>query len=167
MTALQFWSLIAAIYTAPDVPSRYRRVFAFVFIVCALLASTAHADELWLTSGFLSKHDKAGRNENNDGAGLELGLGEGWAVAAGQYRNSMNRDSRYAAAVWQPWAPVAHVRLGGVVGVVSGYGQALTPLLLPALSVNTRYLGFNLLAIPSVGRVRSASVALQIKVRLF
>lgn len=139
-------------------------------LLALMLAHTCvNAQELWVTSGFVSKHLKApdaGKtyNERNPGLGLEYSLSPTWAVSGGFYKNSWYRRSQYLQAVWTP-AEFGPVKLGIAMGVVNGYPLVnkggYFPTLLPVLSFGY----VNLTYVPSVME-NSGAVALQFKVQI-
>ena len=58
----------------------------------------------------------------NPGVGFECSLTTQWAAAAGYFRNSLDRPSFYAGAVYTPqFAHWDWFRLGAMGGVISGY----------------------------------------------
>jgi hypothetical protein len=146
-------------------------------------ANTAPASdssrELWVTTGFLSHHTGQSTryryNEHNDGIGLEWHWAPQWQLNAGHYRNSVRRNSSYLQAAWMPWAhewPDAGWRMqaGASLGVVNGYPKVehsrYFGTLVPALALEGRRFGANLVYIPSVGKKVDGAFALQLKLRV-
>lgn len=140
----------------------------------------AQGQQLWLTSGFLSRHVGSGNtgryNEKNGGLGFELAFSDDWRLAAGAYRNSVRRHSRYAQAVWSP--ELTRLRhgdwkfsLGAALGVVDGYPAmrhgGFFPTVLPVASVEWRRIGVNLTYIPSLAGNVTGAFALQLKLAAF
>jgi len=138
--------------------------------------------ELWVTSGFLSKHTSqrrapaAGWNERNTGIGIEYAFNGHWLIEAGLYENSVYRTSRYVQFVWSPDLTTLssgdwRFRLSTALGAVDGYprmrGGGYYPTLLPVASVEWRALGVNLTYVPSIAGNVAGAVALQAKLRLF
>lgn len=138
-------------------------------------------NELWVTSGFVSKHTSehqapaAGWNENNTGVGVEYAFNNNWLVGGGTYENSVYKTSHYVQFVWSPdlltqrrgdW----RFSLGAAVGVVDGYPRMRAggyfPTLLPVASAEWKRLGINLTYVPSVTANVSGAFALQLKFRL-
>lgn len=52
---------------------------------------------------------------------------EDYLGGAGQYRNSIDRESTYAMVGAQPWR-LAGVRLGAFAGIVNGYQRTIVPM---------------------------------------
>lgn len=127
---------------------------------------------LWLSPGLRSYHTdrSAGYNENNSGIGMEYDLTKNQKLAMGQFLNSLGKESQYAgmAFLGQPFDSIPELRLGGLMGLLSGYpemrGGAFFPAAAPMLSYEKGPVGFNVIALPKVGNV-SPVVAGQMKVR--
>lgn len=147
------------------------------FPVFAQSASTAEAPlwqkpagELWLNVGGFSRHfdRQAGHNENNIGLGLEYRTSDELSFMAGSYRNSVRKNTTYAAVNWQPLS-MGSFKLGAAVGLMNGYpamnrgGTFFAAL--PMATYEGRRFGVNLGLIPSMKDVDGA-VILQFKVRL-
>lgn len=135
---------------------------------------------LWLTSGFVSRHVGSGNtgryNEKNGGLGVEWAVDADWHLAAGAYRNSVRRHSRYAQVVWTPeFTRARHgdckFGLGAALGVVDGYPAmrhgGFFPTVLPVASVEWRRVGVNLTYIPSLAGNVTGAFALQLKLAVF
>ncbi|HEU4622062.1 MAG TPA: hypothetical protein VFS42_07540 [Burkholderiaceae bacterium] len=127
---------------------------------------------LWVSFGFLSRHDNrhANYNERNDGFGVEYqSSAEHW-WSVGHYRNSVRHSSTYLQYGWMPLS-FGPVRIGGAVGLVNGYprlnGGDWTPTLLPVIGVEYGRVGANIVYIPSVAGQAAGAVAVQFKLRLF
>ena len=91
-----------------------------------------------------------------------------WRMSAGTYVNSNNRHSLYVAALWQPLeykSDDVTLKTGVQVAVISNYlKQAITPTLLPAISIETKHVGADIFLVPKFPSV-SAAVLLSFKVR--
>lgn len=132
--------------------------------------------EVWLASGFRSHHMGASvaYNEHNAGVGAEWRFTRDWQLNAGHYNNSMSHGSTYVQAAWMPiertLAPHWRLRGGASVGIVDGYPPVrrgrFFPTLVPALSLEWRRVGLNLLYIPSIGKRVDGAIALQVKARV-
>ncbi len=128
------------------------------------------AGELWLNVGGFSRHfdRQAGHNENNVGLGLEYRTSDEFSFMAGSYRNSVRKNTTYAAVNWQPLS-MGSFKLGAAVGLMNGYpamnrgGTFFAAL--PMATYEGRRFGVNLGLIPSMKDVDGA-VILQFKVRL-
>ena len=124
--------------------------------------SKAIADEVWTTSGFLSKHlthnHRAEYRENNSGVGFEW---KDWS--AGTYTTSIDRQAMYGCYLWKPLG----IGLAGCV-IYGGYTDEdrVIPAFLPMAALEWRYFGVNILAMPPVKALEiEAAVALQLKGR--
>lgn len=123
----------------------------------------------WLIVGGLAHHScrTCGFRESNPGIALQwqspwfealTGL-ENTRLAAGVYINSNDRNSVYAGAQWMPWS-YGPVKLGLQAVIITGYKQAaITPVLLPLISVETQYVGVDVYAVPKLAKVSSAVFA--------
>jgi hypothetical protein len=128
------------------------------------------AGALWLNVGGFSRHfnRQANHNENNFGLGLEYRTHDELSFMAGSYRNSVRKNTTYAAVNWQPLA-MGSFKLGAAVGLMNGYpamnrgGTFFAAL--PMATYEGRRFGVNLGLIPSMKDVNGA-VILQFKVRL-
>jgi hypothetical protein len=92
----------------------------------ALRAPCARADTVGLH--LASVHTPA-RHFNNTNPGLYYRSDDGWT--AGGYRNSLRHTSVYAGYTWQYGA------LGLTTGGVTGYQDAVQPMLVPSLRLFT------------------------------
>lgn len=123
----------------------------------------------WINFGFLSHHQnrQAHFNERNFGLGWEHKFNEDVSSSVGFYRNSVRRESAYAAVLWEP-LHLGPVKAGVMAGVINGYPRLnhgnFIPMALPVASIEGRHLGANLICIPKLKDV-SAVCAVQIKAR--
>ncbi len=160
-----------------DQPSRReRRVAPAPIVLLASLVSAGTAlgagEEFWLSPGILSHHFQQGRGfrEVNYGLGAQWVLDPHHALLAGEFRNSDDAVSHYAALYWRPlsWGPVS---LGLVAGGFDGYAAVHQggwfPAVLPMASVNLGRVGFNLTVLPSLGERLHGAVAAQLLLRLY
>lgn len=142
-----------------------------ILVALALLTLTfsskvfADDESVWLTSGFSSYHtneDAHGYNQNNTGFGVEYHRTHALSYIAGEYDNSIFRIARYAGVSYEPWN-VLGIKFGATAGLVSGYSDRfkIVPVAAPSASVEFRYLGINVIWVPSV------VVALQLKLRIW
>ena len=61
-------------------------------------------------------------DEFNPGVGVECSVTRQWAASLGYYRNSLDRPSFYAGAIYAPqFAHWGWFRLGAMGGIISGY----------------------------------------------
>ena len=125
--------------------------------------------KLWLSPGLSSYHtDRAAKfNEDNRGFGAEYDLADKAKLFAGMFRNSVNKDSRYAG-VSLSTPLLENLRAGLLLGAIDGYPDVhhghIFPLAAPMLSYEGKHAGLNLLALPKVGPV-SPVIAAQMKFR--
>lgn len=158
----------------------------FIFILLLFFSSNCLADpdsllkiiepieksELWLNPGMYSYHFDRGQDFNsaNYGFGAEYQFSSVASITAGTYRNSYYQQSNYIGAYWQPIA-IGPSRLGFVVGGFDGYRNTNNggwfPAVLPALSLEGDFLGFNLLLIPTIPNRVAGSLSLQMKINVF
>ena len=109
-------------------------------------------------------------NQNNYGAGVEVQWQPRHAASAGYYRNSVDEDSWYALYHYTPLSLGEHVRVGGMVGLVSGYpgynhGDPAPAAALVA-KMEYRRVGLNLVYLPRVPGSTPNTLGLQLKFRL-
>lgn len=78
----------------------------------------------------------------------------------GYYRNSVRRDSFYAAHESQ-WAVADNFRVGLIAGVVAGYRYSVIPFVLPEVVTRAGPLELALTYVPHVPGVLPALVAVQ------
>ncbi len=128
--------------------------------------------EIWLNPGAYSYHfqkDK-GFDNNNYGLGGEYRYSTTSSVMLGVFHNSDRDTSHYIVWHWQP-LEFGPVHLGAVAGVIDGYPQMLDggwfPVVIPMLSVEYRYIGANLLLVPSYQNRLHGAISLQLKLRVF
>lgn len=150
-------------------------------ITLAVMAS-AHADDrrfiqqVWLNPGFFSWHFNRSLDlrEDNWGFGVEVAFAPDHAAMAGNFINSENDRSNYAAYLWRPlhWRPYGiDVHAGIAVGAFDGYqrvnngGWFVAPL--PLLAVEGRYLGLNLTVVPTIEDKVNGAIVIQIKLRVW
>lgn len=109
-------------------------------------------------------------NQSNYGAGVEAQWQPRHAVSAGYYRNSVYDDSWYALYHYTPVPIGRHVRLGVMVGGVTGYpgynGGGLAPAGALVAKVEYRRVGANPIWLPPIPDVTPSTLGLQLKVRL-
>lgn len=127
----------------------------------------------WLQTGFMSYHldrqqtHERNFREQNYGIGLEHKLSENSSLSVGYYRNSIDKDSFYAAYAYQP-LKAGPVKIGAMAGVVTGYplnNGGPIPMVLPLASIEGKRMGVNLTYVPKLKDVSSV-VALQFKFAL-
>lgn len=99
-----------------------------VFALAALtLAMPAEAG----TIGFhVGSHHMPEKNYNNFNPGMYYRTDEGWTVGA--YRNSLSKNSVYAGYTWKFFGFLEVTTAG-----VTGYFDAVQPLLVPSISLFT------------------------------
>ena len=168
------------------------RLHSFIRLFCSLLlgalslsanaedltefdhGSTTQLNKLWINVGAHSEHfgKKAGTrdfNDNNLGLGIEYRTSTTYAYTLGYYNNSLDHPTHYAGVFYQPlqWC---YARFGAVVGLMDGYPEMNNGnyflAAIPAVSVEYKRIGMNLLFIPPMPQIVSA-VAIQIKFKLY
>ncbi len=141
-------------------------------------APAAAADGLdphvWLNPGVFSYHLKDDRDyrENNYGIGVELFLTPRHGLVAGSFMNSNDERSRYVGYHWRPLQlEFDRLRFSGglVFSLIDGYSDVRDgktfPIVVPAVSVEYRALGANLVFVPH--REHSSALALQLRLRVW
>ena len=138
-------------------------------------------DSTWIILGGVSRHTcrDCGFRESNPGLALQWRAdwlnskfsytgNDEWRISTGAYINSNNRNSLYVAALWQPLeykSDDVTLKTGVQVAVISNYlKQAITPTLLPAISIETKHVGADIFLVPKFPSV-SAAVLMSFKVR--
>jgi hypothetical protein len=149
-----------------------------VVALLALVSSVpAFAGDVWMTSGFWSKHqnDESGTKyrEQNTGFGAQWQFADDWNASAGTFMNSVDHRSRYAQVGWAPVVTSigsARLRLGGTAGLIDGYPLmnkgGVFPSLLPVASIEYGRMGINATCIPPIKGV-VAACAVQFKFSMF
>ena len=135
---------------------------------------TMQQNELWINVGahseyFGKKEGARDFNEDNLGLGFEYRTSNSYAYTLGYYNNSLDHPTHYAGVFYQPlqWG---YARFGAVVGLMDGYpamnnGNYFLAAI-PAVSVEYKRIGMNLLFIPPLPQIVSA-VAIQFKFKLY
>ncbi|MEQ1917379.1 MAG: hypothetical protein ABL856_11695 [Gallionella sp.] len=134
---------------------------------------TMRQNELWINVGAHSEHfgKKEGArdfNEDNLGLGFEYRTSNTYTYTLGYYNNSLDHPTHYAGVFYQPlqWG---YARFGAVVGLMDGYPDMNNGnyflAAMPAVSVEYKQVGVNLLFIPPLPQIVSA-VAIQFKFKL-
>jgi hypothetical protein len=128
----------------------------------------------WIVLGGIARHSCRTCKFRERNPGLALQWKSPWfeefsglqdtRLTAGAYINSNNRDSVYAGAQWLPFI-YGPVKLGLQAVLITGYKEAaITPVLLPIVSVESKYAGVDMYAVPKMAKV-SAAVFATFKVR--
>lgn len=112
----------------------------------------------------LTQANNPAYRERNLGIGLKGSFDRQWAVEVGYYQNSAWKETVYAVAKWTP-VDYQWVRLG--VGFGGGTGYCAKPVLFMAGAVVTvdvtKNVGFDVVAIPPIGRGTEGVVGLQLR----
>jgi hypothetical protein len=123
----------------------------------------------WIVLGGLAYHScrTCQFRERNPGLALQwkspwfeefTGL-ENTRLTAGGYINSNNRNSVYAGTQWLPWS-YGPVKWGLQGVIITGYKEAaITPVLLPLVSIETQHIGLDFYAVPKMAKVSAAAFA--------
>lgn len=131
-----------------------------------------HQAQLWINPGMVSYHfDKDnGYNNKNFGFGAEYVFSSVASVTAGGFKNSDSKHSNYIGVYYHPVA-VGPFKVGFVAGGLNGYPSANNggwfPALIPTVSLEYRWVGANLLLIPSVGDKVHGAISLQLKFKVW
>lgn len=108
-------------------------------------------------------------NEFNPGIGVEVQWQPRHAVAVGYFLNSVDEDSLYALYHYTPLQLGRYVRVGGMLGVVTGYPGYNDGGLAPGggfiAKVEGDRWGFNLIFLPEISEVTPNTLGLQVKRR--
>ena len=116
-------------------------------------------------------------DEFNPGIGFECAFTPQWASSIGYFRNSLDRPSFYAGAVYAPqYMRWRWLRLGAMGGVISGYNFGRFALgsrhrtgvvVVPAVVTEFRRFGINFILIPPIRESNlPLTVGIQIKFRV-
>lgn len=108
-------------------------------------------------------------NEFNPGIGAELQWQPRHAIAAGYFRNSVHEDSLYALYHYTPLQLGRYVRVGGMLGLVTGYPGYNDGGLAPAGGlvgkIEAGRVGINLIYLPEIRDAVPNTLGLQFKWR--
>ncbi len=108
-------------------------------------------------------------NEFNPGIGAELQWQPRHAVAVGYFRNSVDENSLYALYHYTPLQLGRFVRVGGMLGVVTGYPGYNDGGIAPGggliAKIEGQRLGVNLIYLPEVSNITPNTLGLQFKWR--
>lgn len=136
---------------------------------CFGMVMSAQAGELWSVATVMSKHlgTETKFNEWNPGLGFEYHVNESVVIAAGRYKNSMDRKSSYLIGGWTP-LHLGLVKAGVAVGAVNGYPMLndgkMAPVAMGLVRVEGEKLGANVLVMPAF-KGSPLTVGLQLKWR--
>lgn len=142
-----------------------------IFLACwagllAMAPAQAQEPRDWITVSGVSWHfqqDRRDWRQVNPGAGLEREYrGTPWVATAGYFRNSYDRDTFYAGVRWMPWE-AGPFRFGAFGLLATGYPSPV--LVLPAVSLQGKQVGANLVAVPNLPGY-SGYVGLQLRFAL-
>lgn len=168
--------------SCPNHPARSVRL-GFLSLAALVFAALppAHAAEppqWWGNLNLASKHFGSERkflsegesfNEFNPGIGIEVQWQPRHAVAVGYYLNSVDEDSLYALYQYTPLALGRFVRVGGMVGVVTGYPGYNDGGLAPGgglvAKIEGERFGANLVFLPEISDITPNTLGLQLKYR--
>lgn len=123
---------------------------------------------VWINFGGVSYHFDRDRgfNEKNFGIGLEYEFNKDWSLAVGQYKNSIDRTSHYAAVAYTPFH-AGNFSFGAAAGTVDGYyfrNGGFIPMAMPMATYETKHFGVNALYVPKMKDISSV-VGVQFKVK--
>ena len=108
-------------------------------------------------------------NEFNPGIGVELQWQPHHAIAAGYFLNSVDEHSLYALYHYTPLQLGRLVRVGGMIGVVTGYPGYNDGGIAPGggfiAKIEGERVGVNLIFLPEITDVTPNTLGLQFKLR--
>jgi len=108
-------------------------------------------------------------NEFNPGVGVELQWQPRHAIAAGYFLNSVDEDSFYAMYHYTPLQLGRFVRVGGMLGAVTGYPGYNDGGIAPGggfiAKIEGTRVGANLIFLPKISGVTPNTLGLQFKLR--
>ncbi|MDQ3287906.1 MAG: hypothetical protein M3Q42_06520 [Pseudomonadota bacterium] len=161
--------------------SLFRSILVPLVLACtctAVQAQTADAPQWWGNLNVGSTHfggeddflvEGDSFNEFNPGVGAEVQWQPRHAVAVGYFLNSVDEDSLYALYHYTPLQLGRFVRVGGMIGVVTGYPNYNDGGIAPGAGliakVEGQRWGFNLIYLPEVSDVTPNTLGLQLKRR--
>jgi len=106
-------------------------------------------------------------NEFNPGIGVEVQWKPRHAMTAGYFRNSIDENSLYALYHYTPLQFGRYLRVGGMVGAVTGYPGYNDGGIAPAggliAKIEGERLGVNLIFLPEINDVTPSTLGLQFK----
>ncbi|HXH01247.1 MAG TPA: hypothetical protein VNI56_03540 [Xanthomonadaceae bacterium] len=158
----------------------------FATVLCLLLlASTAQAQSMrsapqwWGNLNIGSYHfgnedeEFLGPGESfqqfNPGIGVEAQWQPRHAVAVGYFRNSVDENSLYALYHYTPLQLGRYVRVGGMIGAVTGYPGYNDGGIAPGggfiAKIEGDRVGANLVFLPKISGVTPNTLGLQVKIR--
>ncbi len=131
---------------------------------------------VWVSPGIYSLHFDSSKGLRNDnvGASVQLDLAPEHGFLAGTYINSNRARTHYGAYAWRPlqWRfDRVDVGLGAAIGAFDGYpnyrngGWFMAPL--PVASIEGRYLGANLIFIPTIANRLDGALGIQVRLRVW
>lgn len=129
-----------------------------VIILLAALAllpqASAKDKDVWVSTMVRAYHTdrKQGYNENTLGLGWEVHASDKLRYALGGYNNSFNRASYYGSVAYMP-LQFGHLRVGGMVGIITGYktyNYGPGPMAAGVVSYEKNGKGWNLIVVPPV-----------------
>lgn len=151
---------------------------ALTLAAAALPVHAAEPAQWWGNLNLASQHFGSERkflsegesfNEFNPGIGIEVQWQPRHAVAVGYFLNSVDEDSLYALYQYTPLVFGRHVRVGGMVGVVTGYPGYNDGGLAPGAGLIAKIegarFGANLIYLPEISDITPHTLGLQLKYR--
>lgn len=161
--------------------AKFKSVFLLMTMASACSAASAQArpePQWWGNLNVASRHFSGEHdflnpgesfNEFNPGIGVEVQWQPRHAVAVGYYLNSVDEDSLYALYHYTPLQVGRVVRVGGMIGVLTGYPGYNDGGIAPGggfiAKVEGQRWGANLIYLPEINDVTPNTLGLQIKRR--
>ncbi|MDB5813549.1 MAG: hypothetical protein JWN23_666 [Rhodocyclales bacterium] len=153
----------------PAAAPRSLRYFLRASLACLLCWSLAAPAAEFVNFGGVSRHFERdlGLNEFNPGIGYEKDLNDDLSWSAGVFKNSLRRAAFYGTVDYAIWHPAEGWRLGGTVGLSTGYHHAaIVPLVMPFLEWRVSKVGVQAYVIPTIKPYVDGAVVLQFKWRI-
>jgi hypothetical protein len=132
-------------------------------------ATRAETPDVSVLTGFGSIHLDQCKcwNQNNTGIGFRIDSGEWKGYAFMVYRNSLGVNSAVLAkevSLYETEVGSTPVRVGAIMGVVTGYKYVVTPMIVPEVVVNiTKNVEIAGVLVPPVPGQTPAVVAVQFR----
>jgi len=144
-----------------------RKLLAILALLILTTPATAETNIVLDIHG-LSKHHDIGCykcNEKNYGLGLTV-VGQHWGFTTGAYKNSLWKPSVYATVHVQT-DKFHSLRLAWDLGVVSGYGKGVSPMVVPSIKIYaTNKIFFSIKHLPRIKDITPAVTSVSVGIKL-
>lgn len=102
-------------------------------------------------------------NEANYGVGLKYTFDNNHSISVGEYKNSIYKKSNYVFYNIPLFNVNDSISINVNLGAITGYSYAVTPALLPELSIKmTETISFNIVIVPEVKNVTTSAISFYI-----